>query len=195
MLSDLRREKTYPLLLGISGIALFFLIIGCQQQQPKKQPVVHKVPKPQKSPKTPKAKATSTKAHKSTKHSGRDYEIKGFSIRNPPKRPTPKKSPKSTVQQKAVAFALKLHKKIKKHFKVPKGITEKQEKLYRSRVQVMLSIDKYGGIGNLQLKRSSGSFLFDNALLDAVRRSAPYPQPPEEILDLFEAGILIKMGK
>jgi len=50
------------------------------------------------------------------------------------------------------------------------------------RAVVRLSIHRNGALGQSRIARSSGSALLDQAALDTVRRAAPFPPLPVEIV-------------
>jgi periplasmic protein TonB len=58
------------------------------------------------------------------------------------------------------------------------------------RVGIRFVLTSNGEILSVIVRKKSGSLLLDDAALDAVRKAAPFPQPPPE---LFQGGLLLDL--
>ncbi|WP_299815985.1 energy transducer TonB [uncultured Roseibium sp.] len=71
-------------------------------------------------------------------------------------------------------YPAKVHRKILRSLRAPKG-----GRRARSEAQVRFTVKKNGSVGSISLARSSGSKPFDQAVLKAVSRAAPFPPIPD----------------
>ncbi len=80
---------------------------------------------------------------------------------------------------------------VRRHFDVSQTIPE-QERI-RLKAHVALFLSKTGGILKVALARSSGNALFDNAVLAAVKKAAPFSPPPDHLRDaLQKTGVTLE---
>lgn len=94
------------------------------------------------------------------------------------------------VKQKGDEYLTKVYKAVKKQYEVPELIPAKERMFLRA--DVILYIDRAGGIKELKLSKPSGNQLYDNAVVGAIRRAAPFPAPPTELADVYaDDGIQI----
>ena len=76
---------------------------------------------------------------------------------------------------------------IKKNWEVPEWLAKKDYK-----AQVRVKIDDRGNILSRQITKSSGNPNYDDAVLAAIDKSAPFPPPPEKFISIVtNDGILI----
>jgi len=94
------------------------------------------------------------------------------------------------IKQKGDEYLTKVYKAVKKQYEVPELIPAKERMFLRA--DVILTIDAGGGIKELRLAKASGNELYDNAVVGAIRRAAPFPAPPAELADVYSGdGIQI----
>jgi len=94
------------------------------------------------------------------------------------------------VKQKGDEYLTKVYKAVKKQYEVPELIPAKERMFLRA--DVILYIDRAGGIKELKLSKPSGNQLYDNAVVGAIRRAAPFPAPPAELAAVYsDDGIQI----
>lgn len=78
---------------------------------------------------------------------------------------------------------------VKQRFELPAGDAGQRERL---RAQALIRIGPAGELLEVTLTRSSGHELFDTGVLRAVKESAPFPVPPEQLRDeLKKKGVAI----
>lgn len=57
---------------------------------------------------------------------------------------------------------------------------------------VSVRIGRDGHVLRVQLAKSSGNDLFDNAVLSAVKKAQPFPPPPDHLRAAYEAGVTLQ---
>ena len=87
------------------------------------------------------------------------------------------------IKQKGDEYLTKVYKAIKGQYEVPELISPKERMFLRA--DVVIYIDAGGGIKNLKFKEKSNNSLYDSAVEGAIRRSAPFPAPPQELADAY----------
>ncbi len=75
-------------------------------------------------------------------------------------------------------YLTEIYNKIKSNYVIPDIITDKQRKELRA--IVVIYIDSSGKLIKYEFEKKSGNPHFDNALINAIRRSSPFKQPPIE---------------
>lgn len=89
----------------------------------------------------------------------------------------------SLVAEKGNAYMTEVYKAVKGQYKVPKTIPPR-ERMFLS-ATVVITIDARGHIRELEFEKSSDNDVFDSAIEGAVRRAAPFPPPPAELVDTY----------
>jgi colicin import membrane protein len=79
-----------------------------------------------------------------------------------------------------------LENRIRANWQLPGWLSEAQLK-----AQVLVLIDASGQVLRRQVYRSSGNDVFDTHMLDAVDKSAPFPQPPSRLKDVLASKGII----
>lgn len=77
--------------------------------------------------------------------------------------------------------------KIKNALAVPSTITE-QERMFL-KAQLAISIDSDGALMDATIARPSGNAAYDNAVLAAAKKAAPFPPPPIPVRAFYSDGI------
>lgn len=76
---------------------------------------------------------------------------------------------------------------IKANWSIPEWLAKKDYK-----AQVLLKLDESGIILSRQIVRSSGNGNYDDVVLETIDKSAPYPAPPEKLINIVGVrGLLI----
>ena len=85
------------------------------------------------------------------------------------------------------SYASTLDDHIKQNWSLPEWLSKRE---FRARARVF--IDSYGNILDREIVKSSGNSSYDDAVLQTIDRSAPFPAPPEKFVALVSVeGILI----
>lgn len=91
----------------------------------------------------------------------------------------------SKLQHESYANTLDNH--IKQHWSLPEWLANRE---FRARARVF--IDANGNILDRKIVKSSGNSSYDDAVLQTIDRSAPFPAPPEKFVAMVSVdGILI----
>jgi len=93
-------------------------------------------------------------------------------------------------------YGARLTKKIEDNMEFPEILTERQRKQCRQRIQVIMFLQRNGKLKRrgLRLLRKSGDRRCDNAVLAAIKRSSPFPSPPDKIWPLIKNGVTIRLA-
>lgn len=73
---------------------------------------------------------------------------------------------------------------VRRNYDVSQTIPE-QERLHL-RAQVVVMIGRAGEVLRVQVVKSSGNALFDNAVISAVNKAAPFSPPPDQLRDALQ---------
>ena len=87
------------------------------------------------------------------------------------------------------AYEDKLAARIHSAFQLPGILSEEQKKNLRATVEIRIGSD--GTLLGATLASSSSHEAFDNLVLDATRKSVPYPAPPKEVADRYRLGVTL----
>lgn len=80
-----------------------------------------------------------------------------------------------------------IDRQIKENWTLPQWMAKKDFK-----AQALLRVDKDGNIVLNQIYKSSGNPNYDDVVIETIRKSGPFPKPPEKFLAILaEKGILI----
>jgi TonB family protein len=84
-----------------------------------------------------------------------------------------------------------LDRTVRRHYDVPHTIPDAER--VRLQALVLLKIRPDGAMDTVQLAGSSGNDLFDDAVLAAVKKAAPFPPPPAHLRDsLRTEGVVLR---
>lgn len=82
--------------------------------------------------------------------------------------------------------------KMKSHFSNPQTLTD-QERMFLKAILV-LTIQRDGSLGHARISKSSGNASYDNAVLAAAQKAAPFNAPPTAVAPFYETtGVGIEM--
>ena len=96
----------------------------------------------------------------------------------------------SATQEGERYFGL-LRAQVQQHYDVSQTIPE-QERLHL-KAQVLVQIGRTGEVLRVQLAKASGNQLFDNSVVNAVKKASPFSPPPEHLRDaLQQRGIALE---
>lgn len=99
-------------------------------------------------------------------------------------------APDASAARKGALYGAQLRSRIDRQ-KLPNIFTEQQIARYTKQIQLLLYITEDGQLRDAKIATSSGDSRFDSAMLNKVRRAAPFPRPPSEIWKLIKEGIEI----
>lgn len=97
---------------------------------------------------------------------------------------------------KTVEYLNKVYKKIRKNWKVPTLIPDR-ERLFLQAI-IIVYLKPSGKIKKLRFEKKSGNANYDKACAKTVRKSAPFPPPPKELAKSYEQdgiGIPFSAGR
>lgn len=84
-------------------------------------------------------------------------------------------------------YVAQIDRQIKQNWSIPEWLAKKDYK-----AQVLLKLDENGLIVFRQIVKSSGNTNYDDAVLETIDKSAPYPHPPEKLIAIVGSrGMLI----
>lgn len=84
-------------------------------------------------------------------------------------------------------YVAQIDHQIKQNWSIPEWLAKKDYK-----AQVLLKLDENGLIVFRQIVKSSGNPNYDDAVLETIDKSAPYPHPPEKLIAIVGTrGMLI----
>ncbi len=84
-------------------------------------------------------------------------------------------------------YVAQIDRQIKQNWAIPEWLAKKDYK-----AQILLKIDEKGQITFRQIVKSSGNPNYDDAVLETIDKSAPYPAPPEKLIAIIGTrGMLI----
>lgn len=91
----------------------------------------------------------------------------------------------------------KLRNKIEGNMEFPEILSKEQILSCRKRIQVMMYLNKKGHLrrGLLRVVRSGGDRRCDNAVQAAIKRSSPFPSPPDKLWGQVKRGIIIQLAQ
>jgi protein TonB len=160
---------------------------------PRKEPAA--APAPPKTARPPKdAKKTTSKSHKSS--SRVDYSkdmgsaLKSLAVEGA-KEDEGEGSPDGVdegtalIAEKGNEYMTKVYSAVKGQYSVPEIITERERQFLNA--TVVITINARGQIKNLTFEKRSGNQVFDSAIENAIRRAAPFPPPPPELVDKYSS--------
>jgi colicin import membrane protein len=87
-----------------------------------------------------------------------------------------------------LAYARALDERIRSNWTVPELAQKDARSLI---VQVRITIEKDGRVGNVVMEKSSGNTYFDDSVRRAIQKSSPLPTPPEQLRegqDYYDVG-------
>lgn len=80
-----------------------------------------------------------------------------------------------------------IDRQIKTNWSIPEWLAKKDYK-----AQVLLKLDEKGMVLSRQIAKSSGNPNYDDVVLETIDKSAPYPAPPEKLINIVGVrGLLI----
>ncbi len=84
-------------------------------------------------------------------------------------------------------YLSQLDRQIKSNWSIPEWLAKKNYK-----AQVLLKLDESGAVVGRQIVKSSGNENYDDVVLETIDKSAPYPPPPEKLINIVRVrGLLI----
>ena len=92
------------------------------------------------------------------------------------------------VPPEIMAYARALDEKVRSNWTVPDLAVKDAGKLF---VQVRITIEKDGRVGNVRMEKESGNPYFDDSVRRAIQKASPLPVPPEELRggeDRYDVG-------
>ena len=89
------------------------------------------------------------------------------------------------IAQKGNEYMTKVYSAVKGQYSVPKVITERERQFLAA--TVVITINARGQIKNLTFEKRSGNQVYDSAIEAAIRRAAPFPPPPPELVDKYSS--------
>lgn len=145
--------------------------------QPKEEPqtVAKSEPQPQPKPDRKPKPVPEKKAEKPTKKSAETDEAPSKKAAAAAGAAAPQEAPKAKGAPKvsAASYAKSVMKKVRG--------TKKKKGAGRGSVTVGFTVAKDGGLASVKVLQSSGNADLDRIALDHIRRSAPFPPPPEGV--------------
>lgn len=87
------------------------------------------------------------------------------------------------VKQKGDEYLTKVYRAVKSKYSVPELIPARERLLLQA--DVVIYLDRSGNVKNLKLIKASGNTLYDNAVVGAIKKAAPFPPPPDELADVY----------
>jgi protein TonB len=87
------------------------------------------------------------------------------------------------IAEKGNEYMTKVYSAVKGQYSVPEIITERERQFLNA--VVIITINARGQIKNLAFEKRSGNQVFDSAIENAIRRAAPFPAPPPELVDKY----------
>ena len=109
------------------------------------------------------------------KDGGKDREVEGS--------PDGVDEGTALIAEKGNEYMTKVYSAVKGQYSVPEIISER-ERMFLNAI-VVITINARGQIKNLTFEKRSGNQIFDSAIEAAIRRSAPFPPPPPELVDKY----------
>jgi protein TonB len=89
------------------------------------------------------------------------------------------------IAQKGNEYMTKVYSAVKGQYSVPEIITERERQFLNA--VVIITINARGQIKNLTFEKRSGNQVYDSAIEAAIRRAAPFPPPPPELVDKYSS--------
>jgi len=89
------------------------------------------------------------------------------------------------IAEKGNEYMTKVYSAVKGQYSVPEIITERERQFLNA--TVVITINARGQIKDLTFEKRSGNQVFDSAIESAIRRSAPFPPPPPELVDKYSS--------
>ena len=181
--------------------AMITKLVRLGEEKPKNWLPDKKLASAQPAPKTP---APSTKASPDTsakspkKSAAKDYskDMKKAlaalgSSDDKPSKETPQGSPDGDPDGDALiaelgnAYYTQVYKQVKQNYAVPEIISERERMFLAA--TVVIKLDERGNLmGDLEWEKRSGNDVFDSAIANAIKKSAPFPAPPKELVDKYK---------
>jgi protein TonB len=87
------------------------------------------------------------------------------------------------VAQKGNEYMTAVYKAVKGQYTVPEIISQR-ERMFLS-ATVVITINARGQIKDFDFEKHSGNSVYDSAIEAAIRRAAPFPPPPPELVDRY----------
>ena len=87
------------------------------------------------------------------------------------------------IAQLGNEYMTKVYTSVKGQYAVPEIISQR-ERMFLSAV-VVITLDARGNIKDLSFEKKSDNQIFDSAIEAAIRRAAPFPPPPSELVDKY----------
>jgi colicin import membrane protein len=84
-----------------------------------------------------------------------------------------------------------LQAKVKQAYVLPTTLTD--EERVRLWTNLFVKVGPEGQLLDVRLSPSSGNTAFDSAVLAAARKAAPFPPPPLQLRDFYQAGVGMKV--
>lgn len=103
----------------------------------------------------------------------------------------------ATVARVGNLYLGKVRAKIESNMDFPSILSKAKIMACRQRIQVMMYLKRNGKLvsSRLSILRSGGDRRCDNAVMAAVRRSSPFPSPPNELWAAVKQGIIVQLAK
>jgi protein TonB len=89
------------------------------------------------------------------------------------------------IAEKGNEYMTKVYSAVKGQYSVPEIITERERQFLAA--TVVITINAKGQIKNLTFEKRSGNQVYDSAIEAAIRRAAPFPPPPPELVDKYSS--------
>ncbi len=78
---------------------------------------------------------------------------------------------------------------VRRYYDVSNTIPEAERRTLKA--EVALKVSGTGEASDVRLKKGSGNELFDEAVLSAVKKAAPFSPPPEHLKKVLQAGVTL----
>lgn len=78
---------------------------------------------------------------------------------------------------------------VRRYYDVSNTIPEAERRTLKA--EVSMKVSATGEASDVRLKKSSGNDLFDEAVLSAVKKAAPFSPPPEHVKKVLAAGVTL----
>lgn len=78
---------------------------------------------------------------------------------------------------------------VRRYYDVSNTIPEAERRTLKA--EVAMKVSASGEASDVRLKKGSGNELFDEAVLSAVKKAAPFSPPPEHLKKILQAGVTL----
>jgi TonB family protein len=89
------------------------------------------------------------------------------------------------IAQLGDVYLTQVYKLVKSNYAVPEIISERERMFLQA--TVVITLDAKGNILELGFEKRSGNGVFDSAIENAIRKTAPFPAPPKELAGKYRS--------